>query len=129
MVHTISGKEVINVDGRYTPFLVVAMAHCGYTELYCAPGCVIKTDDAAPSALLTLVMMSTLRTKPVTLNHAQLAPPICHLHIRRYVLVLTCIFICLCQVDALKKVSPPNFRMFFSREVSTCPVYHRLFLL
>jgi hypothetical protein len=85
-------------------------AHSGYTAL----GCVIRTDGAAPSALLTLAQMSTLRTKPVTLNHAHLRPPICHLHIRRYVLVLTYIFICFYQVDALKK---------FPHQISVCIIF------
>ena len=89
------------------------MEHCGwlYRPVLSSPGCILRTDDVAPSALLTLAMLSTLRTKPVMLNHAQLAPPICHLYIRRYVLVLTYIFICFCQADAIKK---------FPHKISVC---------
>ena len=62
---------------------------CLYRPVLSSPGCIMRTDDAARSTLLTLMTMSTLRTKTVMLNQAQLVPPICHLHIRRYVLVLT----------------------------------------
>jgi hypothetical protein len=130
-VHLLVNKRRICKDARYTQFqerrllmwsvqLYNFFSCCDgtlwlYRPVLSSPGCVIRTDDATPSSLLTLAMLSTLRTKPVMLNHAQLAPPTSHLYNRRYVLVLTYIFICFCQVDALKKVSPLNFRLnYFS---------------
>jgi hypothetical protein len=71
-------------------------------------------DDAAQPALLPLAMLHPVRTKPVILNHAQLAAPTCHLDIRRYVLVLTIHFHLFVLSGHTEKGSPPKFHIPFS---------------
>ena len=138
IVHLLVNKRRIYKNTRYAQFqerrlsmqsvqLYKCFSCCDgtlwlYRPVLSSPGCVIRKNDAAPSAVPTLAMMSTLCTKPVMLNHPQSAPPTSHLHIRGYVLVLTCFHLFL-QSGSIEKGFPTKFSctFFFSAELSQTP--------